>query len=247
MKILMIGNSFSEDTLTYAAVAAASAGVELYGANLYVGGCSLEQHLSFLATGEAPYVLQEFRGAEPKHELHGFTLGAALRHADWDVITFQQVSTQSGLAETYDLLEPLYATVTKEMEGRPVRYAWNMTWAYQNNSQHKAFANYGNDQETMYRAILDAVDQKIRPRGLPVIPCGVAVQNARAVLGDCLTRDGFHLSVTAGRYTAALTLLFRIVGLDPERVTFRPEGLSPEDAALCRAAVTAAVAAEEHR
>ena len=246
MRILMIGNSFSEDTMTYAAVAAASAGVELYGASLYVGGCSLSQHLDFIAKGEAPYVLQVFQGTEPKQSNSGFTLEAALRHTEWDVITFQQVSGQSGLAETYGLLDDLYSYVTERIS-YPVRYAWNMTWAYQSDSHHGCFAHYGNDQAAMYRAILHAVDQKIRPRGLPVIPCGVAVQKARAALGDCLTRDGFHLSLTAGRYTAALTLLATLADIAPERVTFLPEGLSPEDAALCRAAVTAAVDAEKNK
>ncbi len=49
IKILMVGNSFSQD---------ASAKVEaltdkLFIRNLYIGGCSLERHAELLRTGEA--------------------------------------------------------------------------------------------------------------------------------------------------------------------------------------------------
>ena len=43
-KILMVGNSFSQDTMMYAPAAARSAGVELEGYDLYIGGCTLETH-----------------------------------------------------------------------------------------------------------------------------------------------------------------------------------------------------------
>ena len=45
MKILAIGNSFSQDELRFLHGIAKSAGQEVMTANLYIGGCSLETHI----------------------------------------------------------------------------------------------------------------------------------------------------------------------------------------------------------
>ena len=55
MKILAIGNSFSEDSTRYLQQIAASAGEELFVRNLYIGGCSLNQHWSNMQSGAAAY------------------------------------------------------------------------------------------------------------------------------------------------------------------------------------------------
>ena len=45
-----------------------------------------------------------------------------------------------------------------------------------------------------------------------VIPSSVAITNARESLGDHLNRDGFHLDLSYGRLTAALTWFAKITG-----------------------------------
>lgn len=244
-KLLMVGNSFSQDTLAYAAAMARTVGMELAAYDLYIGGCTLERHVKCMTDNTPDYIFEHFSDAPAQKGLYRYTLDQGLDYADWDIITFQQGSPMSGIPASYAYLDPLYAHVRERMGARPVRYAWNMTWAYMWGRESESFLPYGNNQNTMYRAILDAVDTEVRPRGLDVIPCGVAVQAARAGLADAaLTRDGFHLSLEAGRYTAGLTLLGRLFDIDPERITFLPEGLSAEDAAVCRAAVTLALRSE---
>ena len=44
MKILAIGNSFSEDASAYIHQMAESAGYDVQIVNLYIGGCPLERH-----------------------------------------------------------------------------------------------------------------------------------------------------------------------------------------------------------
>lgn len=237
--ILMVGNSFSQDTMMYAPAAAKSAGVKLCGYDLYVGGCTLERHMSILNAGTNDYIFEQFTETPEQRGLYRYTLDEGLAYTDWDIITFQQGSPKSGLPESYHFLDPLYAHVKEKMAGRNVRYAWNMTWAYA--MEH----NYGHNQMAMYHAIYDTVESEIRPRGLEVIPTGVAVQAARLHFPDAaLTRDDFHLSLTVGRYTAALTLLYRLLDIEPGRVTFRPEGVSERDADLCRVAARYAVDVE---
>jgi hypothetical protein len=60
-----------------------------------------------------------------------------------------------------------------------------------------------------------------------VIPSGIAVQQLRATpVGDTVTRDGFHLSESHGRYAAALTWAQTICGVDPDTVDWVPEAFS---------------------
>ncbi len=59
----------------------------------------------------------------------------------------------------------------------------------------------------MYQAIADAVKKAAKVNKIKiVIPSGTAIQNARtSFIGDHLNRDGYHLDVKIGRYTAACT------------------------------------------
>ena len=242
MRILAVGNSFSTDATRFLQQTLQDRGVDATILNLYIGGCTLERHVKCMTENLADYIFEHYTDVPEQKGLFKSTLAQGLDYADWDIITFQQGSPKSGLPESYAFLDPLYAYVRERMAGRSIRYGWNMTWAYMSGHDTPNYEPYGYNQNTMFRAILNAVDTEVRPRGLDVIPCGVAVQAARAGLADAaLTRDGFHLSLEAGRYTAALTLLGRMLDIDPDSVTYRPEGLSERDADVCRAAVTLAL------
>jgi hypothetical protein len=100
-----------------------------------------------------------------------------------------------------------------------------MTWAYQQDSTHDGFANYGNSQETMYKAIVNSVETKVltNDRIELISPAGTAIQNARtSFVGDTLTRDGHHLSYKLGRYIAGLTMVGTLTGADLTKVQYSP-------------------------
>lgn len=102
---------------------------------------------------------------------------------------------------------------------------WHMTWAYQGNSTHTGFANYGNDQMTMYNAIVDALQSKILTNSnfINIIPSGTAVQNMRtSFVGDNLTRDGYHMSYDKGCYLTALCYAKALTGCDLSQVNYTP-------------------------
>ncbi len=234
MKLLMIGNSFAQDALAYAPAVAESMGLELEAYNLYIGGCSLARHLYEALEGQRSYILEHYR-ADLDHEYTpNASIDDGLSLCPWDVITFQQASPFSGVPESYLPLDALRTYVEARVP-KTTRYLWHMTWAYQADYAAEAFQTYHNSQAEMHERIRRAVDTCIRPRGLGVIPNGIAIQGGRAVFGDVLTRDGFHLSYDKGRYIAALTLVARLFDAAPETATFAPEGMDAEDAALCRA------------
>lgn len=63
MKILAIGNSFSQDATRYLQDIAASAGENLFVRNLYIGGCSLEMHAKILPKMRPPMIMKKIRAA----------------------------------------------------------------------------------------------------------------------------------------------------------------------------------------
>lgn len=63
MKILSIGNSFSQDAHKWLHEIASNHGMELETANLYIGGCSLQTHWENLVNDNAHYELEWNGGA----------------------------------------------------------------------------------------------------------------------------------------------------------------------------------------
>ena len=70
----------------------------------------------------------------------------------------------------------------------------HQTWAYENGSQHPAFATYNHSQTEMYRALTECYVEAADEADIDlIIPSGRAWETARqTVIGDNLTVDGFH-------------------------------------------------------
>ena len=237
LKILAIGNSFSEDALTYVYQIAADLGVqEIKLGNLFIGGCSLATHDSNITNNNAAYTYFVCdNGNWTSYQNH--TIQAALESDNWDFITFQQASGDSGMSNTYRILSELVGKVEKYCPA--ANFAWHMTWAYQGDSDHVDFGKYGSNQNTMYQAIVSAVQDMVVTNGDIgiLIPSGTAIQNARtSYLGDTLTRDGYHLSLDVGRYIAGLCYVKALTGLELTG-SFRPSGLDDGECQIALEAV----------
>lgn len=226
LKILTIGNSFSDDSMEYVYQIARSAGVEkLRLGNLYIGGCTLDTHAANARGDKGAY---EYRtnNRGTWSTVNGYKMSDAIRSENWDYISLQQASGSSGMDRTYGELAYLIGYVQELCPDAKI--VWNMTWAYQQDSTHGEFSKYNKDQTTMYKAILAAVEKRVRGKKeiYDVIPTGTAIQNARtSYIGDHLTRDGYHLSYDLGRYVAGLTFVHKLTGLSVEGVDFMPAGV----------------------
>ena len=194
--------------------------------NLYIGGCSLDTHWSNINSGSVAYTFYTNTGSGWSSRSSNIQTG--IDYADWDVITIQQVSQDSGRPTTFGNLQNIIDHVKKTQPDAKIY--WHMTWAYQASSSHSGFANYGKNQMKMYNAITSAVEEKILTNSSidGFIPSGTAVQNFRGVYGDTLTRDGFHLSYGIGRYTAALMWYKQLTGADISGVTAVPSAYATE-------------------
>ena len=223
LKILAIGNSFSDDAMDHVYKVAIDAGIEKVTlGKLYIGGCSLATHLSNAQNNKSAYDYK-INTAGSWVAQGNKSIKYAVESDDWDFITFQQVSGYSGVADSYDDLIPLINIV--EPLNPSARLAWHMTWAYSANSSHSDYSKYDKDQMTMYNAIVNAVNKKILTNYKidVVIPSGTAVQNVRtSFIGDT-TRDGYHLSYGIGRYIAAMTFVKALTGLSIDNSITRPD------------------------
>ena len=226
MKILSIGNSFSQDAQRWLHDLAKSDGTDLYCANIYIGGCSLERHCKNIDTGEKCYEY-EINGAECAEIV---SIKEALKMENWDVVTLQQVSQDSGLPASYEpYFEKLLTFVKSHCKNAKIYI--HATWAYEIDSTHNGFKNYDCCQELMCRYIALTVNHFAKKYDLGVIPVGEAVQYCRENIkefdykngGLSFNRDGFHLSHLYGRYLASLVWYAVITGKYPQKCTYVPE------------------------
>lgn len=245
IKVLAIGNSFSEDAIeNYLWDLGAADGQKIVVANLYIGGCSLERHLNN-ANGDKPdYRYRKTAADGTKTQINNMTIAKALADETWDYISFQQVSGLSGKYETWEKSLPELMAYVRARVSKKTVFAIHQTWAYAPDSSHGAFKDYGRDQMTMYAAIMDAVQKIAKHQKVRLImPSGTAIQNLRtSYLGNDLTRDGYHLDKKIGRYTAACAWYEALTGHNVMGNGYRPEGMSEEQAKIARRAAHEAVA-----
>jgi len=207
IKILAIGNSFSQDATAYLYPIAKTAGKEIKVVNLYIGGCSLKTHWMNIQEDAALY----------DYELNGVYTGRkisireALLEEKWDYVTLQQVSSDSGILDTFYPYISFVLDYIREY-APDARQLLHETWAYEIDSDHSGFISYGKDQQTMYEAIQRTYQELTKRLSLSVIPCGTIIQKLRSCPafdygngGISLCRDGFHMSITYGRYALAAT------------------------------------------
>lgn len=207
LKILAIGNSFSEDSTTYLHSLAESGGVEIKVVNLYIGGCSLESHWKNICEDKADY----------DYQLNGNSTGKLvgikeiLAEDEWDIVTMQQCSGYSGILSSY---YPYIINLSNYIKSNipNAKQLIHQTWAYEIDSNHDHFSYYLNDQEKMYKELIDCYDTVSKELSLEIIPFGAVIQELRKMPafdykngGKSLCRDGFHMNYIYGRYALAAT------------------------------------------
>ena len=234
LKVLAIGNSFSNNTTKYLYDIAKAEGVEnIVLGRLYIGGCSLEKHVKNAKNNAYDYTYyKNTAGNWEKTESANLLYG--LQDEPWDIITMQQQSGRSGLPDSYDpFLGELIEYVNTNKTNPNAKLVWHMTWAYQSDCTQSGFANYANSQDTMYQCIVMATEQKILTNDAfsAVIPAGTAVQNVRtSYIGDNLTSDGYHLN-NLGEFIGGYTWYATFVGkpLDSIKMDQVPGSISLND------------------
>lgn len=243
-KVLVIGNSFSDDGVeSYLHDMARSTGKPLVIGNLFRGGAPLDFHLKNATTNNKIYSYRKTTIDGIKSNTNKTSILEALKDENWDYICFQQASVTSGnWATVEESLPQLYEYVAENYPVSTVRYLYHQTWAYAQNSTTGNFDKYDRDQSIMFEQI-SSVSQRIGDL-IPlykVIPSGTAIQNGRTTyVGDNFTREGYHLDLAFGRYTAASTW-YQTLFSDINKVDYKPSHLSADQIALAKEAADLAV------
>ncbi len=199
IKVLSIGNSFSQDATRYLTEIANHTGTELMSENLYIGGCSLETHYNNILSDSAAYELQI-----NAKTINMSGIKTALLKEKWDFITVQQVSNLSVDYSTYQpYLNELIKYIKKHCPTAQI--VVHQTWAYEDDSQRlceelgykKSSQMFADVKSSYEKAALDVHAQGIIPSGelfMKLVNSGISKVH----------RDTFHASLGLGRYALGL-------------------------------------------
>ncbi|WP_149913977.1 DUF4886 domain-containing protein [Sphingobacterium cavernae] len=244
LKVLAIGNSFSEDGIeNYLYDLAKADGKKIIIGNMYIGGASVELHVKKSREDKAAYAYRKIGLDGKKVATKDVSISKAIADEEWDYISLQQASPYSG---QYDVIMndlPELIKYVNSLKKPHTKLLYHQTWAYQHDSDHKGFANYDNSQSKMFTAIANTTKRisKIKDFDM-VIPAGTAIQNARtSSQGDTYTRDGYHLELTYGRFTAACTWYEKLFGIDVRKNSYKPEKVTDNQAKIAKQAAHKAV------
>lgn len=224
MKILSIGNSFSEDAHVYLNALAGQREIDLQTVNVAIGGCSLQMHWDNIVKGNVSYLLGINGGEDWEKDL--VSIEQILKSEPFDAITLQQVSGYSGQYETYQpYLNHIISFIRKHQPN--ARLYIHRTWAYEIDSTHSDFSKYDCNQEKMHESICRVTKQIAEETDTTLILAGDVIQALRNRIskfnykngGESLCRDGFHLS-TYARYAVALAWLATFTSKPVEPMAF---------------------------
>ena len=187
LRLLSIGNSFSESVRRQLPAMAAAEGRDLRFANLFIGGCPLRRHAENLAASAAdpsfrPYRLGSY-GFAPEEAMPTEVDASAnelLARGGWDVVTVQQASHESWDYANYQPWgHAVVETVRKACPRAEV--VIQQTWAYRaDDDRLRPGGAWGFGQAGMFERLSEAYDRFAADEGVArQIPTGLAVQLTR--------------------------------------------------------------------
>ena len=215
LKVLAIGNSWSNDATSYLADIFKAEGydIDLTVGRLYVSGQSIKGHWEY-AQNNKSYIY--YKNTDCQWTTVGdYTIDQALQDEDWDIITLQQSGSTAGIPSSFNSdLDNVVDFINKYKPAKAKLY-WHSAWSFERDHDSSLFlSNFNQDQVFLFECIINTIKQQIltRPAFQDVIPSGTALQNTRAtVVGDDLHRDGSHLN-TMGRVVVGYTWYCKLTG-----------------------------------
>lgn len=211
MKILSIGNSFSDDAQRYLREIAISEGIEIETLNLCIGGCSLERHADNIKTGKRDYLFH-YNGNVNCDDLITIDEGISMR--EWDIVTLQQVSTDSFKEDSFYPYVYEIAEYVKEKLPNAKMYI-HQTWAYEHGCPRVFEVTDGKGAEFMLEGLRRSYRRARREIGAEaIIPSGELMELLYQNGASKIYRDTFHASLGLGRYAVALLWFKLFTGRD---------------------------------
>jgi hypothetical protein len=173
VKVLTIGNSFTDSLLQFFPAVAGSAGCKLVFQRANFGGCELERHWSYISAEEQSDLCRIYND--------GIKLKTTLAGTQWDFVTIQQASHASWDWNTYlPYGNYIYDYIRQYAPGAEVLI--QQTWAYHPYDQRiRQGGAWGFDQTGMYERLTECYTRLAETLDLRIIPTGYAVQKLRSL------------------------------------------------------------------
>ncbi len=261
IRILAIGNSYSNNATQYTEFIAESLeeelNVEFY--SLYYAGCSLAQHVKYYTENSQVYELYRKGTSLYGGSTSPITMQDAFDLYDYDYVTVQQAPGRASTFSTYWSEANPYLTQLQDIieQNEPqAQIKVHQTWSF---SHYCAIGNdpYYTDRrwdntKLMFADIKESYELAAAKLGLTnadIIPVGTAIQLAKDEFGygDLYNESGVgrmengalyedaisHLNARS-RYMAACVWLEYFFGVDCRTATYVPTALDAADCTVLR-------------
>ena len=230
VKVLMVGNSYAQDTMTYAHEIAKAQGINMVCGVIYYGGCTVEQHVNFIAQNKAGYAYFK-NGGTDRESVDFFNI---LEDEDWDVVTIQTGKGQQGQKDTfYPYLPKLISIIENRLPEAEVGLfqSWAVPSCYEGTGNTR-LAPYEDNSEKMYQAIISTFSALKTENGVSfVVPSAEVLHsiNGSSICDNSVAATSFFRDSTAhvnekGRYMLGLTIFRSVTGLKVNKNSYEPIG-----------------------
>ena len=184
LKVLMIGNSFSNSVGVYLPKIVKASGHKLELTSANIGSCSLEQHSENLIAAEKdqsyrPYRIAVWNSVNPETPLvlQG-NVNELLKKNRYDIITVQQGGSRAPDRKTFHPhLERVLAYIRQKQPQAEI--VFQQTWSYRiDDPRYKPHPNpkFDYDQTGMFERVCNVYRALAAEHKMRVIPVGTAVQ-----------------------------------------------------------------------
>ena len=222
LKVLTIGNSFAQDASWYSSEVAKANGKKLTFGYLYFPSCTLDRHYTAATENRAVFrftvvnpdskrtqikdVSSDFNVSDPQKCA---TIEEALKYYDWDVVVFQQESSNARNYDTFANLGNLINYVKGYLP--EARLMFHEVW------------RWGEWAEDQFGLIKANADRACKEYQLEVIPTGLAFEYARTAMGSETAindNDGhFQHASEYGKFVAGCCYVSALFGIRIDRNT----------------------------
>lgn len=235
-KILVFGNSYSVDALTYLQKILAGAGYDdVVIGHICDGGCNINQHwqniddtLECFHPAHADAIAMDGTAGcaitvnGVSNRITGPTIKdrykATISAYDWDYVSIQHGPKHVEQVDTYSYLRNLLDFIKENLTSDKTKFVFHMIWKYNDN------IHPSNSSALQYEKILDIARNTvlIHPEFEILIPAVTFRQNlVSSYLSDVdVARDYGHMGLTLGRYALGLLWYCAITGGSPDDTSF---------------------------
>lgn len=205
LKILIIGNSYSQDSWCYLPFMLKNYNITISVGIAYRGGATLQQHAESWTTNSTTFYYIDTRTDSAWKTIGTYSPQNTVKYTDWDIILMQQQSTASVTESTYQPYAHTIVGYILDDATKPVKLGWNININP---------ASAGDDYTAIAKQILANIKTVTDAEPVNFIaPYGTAVFNARtnktlAAIGDggnLWYSDKLHLQEGLPCYLANLT------------------------------------------